>query len=287
MKKAIYILFTLVFILTACSKKQPDDQPQSLMEASRLELVNALEERDQLLAMVKEIATTMDQIKQLENIVTLSGVRTIENSSQRNQVVADILELQKVLKQRHEQLAELEEKMKQSNCYNDELTDIISMLKFQLDSQSKEIENLKHQLAIATEQIKGLSHTVDSLTLTVFETNLNLDSVQAASEQLENELNACYYVVATKDELKDHKIIEKSFLKKTKLLKGDFDQDFFITSDKRVLQALTLRSNKAKLYTQHPDGSYEILKTEGHKKLVILDPEKFWSLSNYLVIQID
>ena len=40
-------------------------------------------------------------------------------------------------------------------------------------------------------------------------------------------------------------------------------------------------AKKAKLATNHPAGSYRL---EGADKLVITDPNAFWSLSKYLVI---
>ena len=102
-----------------------------------------------------------------------------------------------------------------------------------------------------------------------------------------NELNICYYVAASKRELKDHKILETGFLRKAKLLKGDFDQSFFVTADKRTLSVIALHSDNAKVLTTQPAGSYKIVDENGQKVLHILDSAKFWILSNYLVIQVD
>ena len=100
-------------------------------------------------------------------------------------------------------------------------------------------------------------------------------------------MNTCYYVIASKSQLKEHQILETGFLRKSKLLKGDFDKGFFVIGDKRNLTSLDLKSKKIKIRTSHPEDSYRIIETEKQKTLTIISPEKFWSLTNYLVIQSD
>ena len=41
------------------------------------------------------------------------------------------------------------------------------------------------------------------------------------------------------------------------------------------------------MLTNQPEDSYTIVDANGHKVLQITNPGKFWSLSNYLVIQTD
>jgi len=50
---------------------------------------------------------------------------------------------------------------------------------------------------------------------------------------------------------------------------------------------LPLHSARVKILTNHPAGSYKLTDDDGGKRLVILSPDKFWSLSNYLVIETD
>ena len=87
--------------------------------------------------------------------------------------------------------------------------------------------------------------------------------------------------------MKENKIIETGFLRKTKVLEGDYEINYFTKGDKRTLTEIPLHSKKAKIYTKHPEGTYEIADNDGVKTLLITDPTRFWSLSNFLVIQID
>ena len=80
---------------------------------------------------------------------------------------------------------------------------------------------------------------------------------------------------------------ETGFLRKTKLMEGEFDHNFFTKADKRTLTTIDLNSNKAEVLTSQPMDSYTILDMNGHKVLQITNPARFWSFSNYLVVKID
>jgi len=288
MKSLIVSTIILSTLFSSCGNDRQDPTEQlSLMEASRQELATALEERDQLLSLVKEISESMERIKNLERVMSVAGANAKENPSQRTRILSDISSLKQTLRQRREQLSQLEAKLEESSLYTDELKGTVKLLYRQIDTQSREIETLRGQLTKANETIDSLNNAVDSLNSTVASINDNLDMAQATSTQLENELNTCYYVIASKSELKAHQILETGFLRKSKLMKGDFDKGFFVTGDKRNLHSLPLNSNKARIHTNHPEDSYRIVENDRQKTLTILDPDKFWSLTNYLVIQID
>lgn len=287
MKPLIVIAITFSAIISSCSTKQDNTEQLSLMEASRQELATAVEERDQLLLLVKEISVSMDQIKHLEKVMTVSGTHAKENPSQRTRILSDISSMKHTLKQRREQLAQIEAKFEESTLYTDELKSTIKVLYTQIDTQTREIELLRNQLTRANEKIDSLNITVDSLNSTVANIHDDLDMAKMTSAQLENELNTCYYIIAPLSKLKKHQILETGFLRKSKLMLGDFDKGSFVIGDKRNMHTLELHSNKVRIHTNHPQDSYKITDNNGEKILEILIPEKFWSLGNYLVIQTD
>lgn len=285
-----FYLSILCFLLTACGGQTADpktDGQQSLMELSRRELATALEERDQLLAIIRDMSATMEQIKRMENTMSMAGAVAAENPDERSRILSDMEIVRQKLACRRRQLAELEARMNESALYTDDLRDIVSNLRQQIDNQNREIDTLRGRLSVADETIRSLNIEVDSLTTAVAVVSQDRDSAHSASERYETELNTCYYVWATKAELKKHHILETSFLKKSTLMKGDFDRTFFTTGDKRNLSSIDLHCRKAKILTNHPDGSYKITETDNRKVLVILDNDRFWSLTNYLVVQTD
>ncbi|MDE6126295.1 MAG: hypothetical protein K2G30_04995 [Muribaculaceae bacterium] len=288
MKSRVAISIALMALLQSCGGSGSDDvAKQSLMDASKQELATAIEERDRLLALVREISSGMDEIRRVENVVAINGRQPDANVADNRRVKADIAAIRASLRFRRERLAELEKNLSESAMYNDELKATIEVFRRQNDAQSRELERLNRIITDAEERIGSLSLAVDSLSNTVATVSLELDSANAEAYRLANELNACYFVAASRDELKKHHVIETGFLRKTRLLPGDFDRHFFTTSDKRLLSELPLYSRKAKVHTNHPDGSYEITDRDGSKVLVIADPALFWSLTNYLVVEID
>lgn len=288
MKKVLTLCLIAAFGLASCNTGKSDEEKKESMEAAQsAELAAAIADRDQLLALVGDINQGMEQIKQLENILTVSNNAPGESLARREQIQSDIAAIQKALQERRERLAELEKKFEQSSVDNIKLRKTISSLRDQIDSQSAEITALKENLGMAQKRIGQLDAAVDSLTTTVTTVTVERNIAQDENVALANELNTCYYAIGSKSELKDRHIIETGFLRKTKLMKGDFDQSFFTTADKRTLSRIALHSKKAEIMTNQPSGSYVINDDNGQKVLVITNPDAFWSLSNYLVIKID
>ena len=274
-------------MLISCEGHQKRDNGQSLEEISKLELATALEERDRLLALVKEVSVGLQQIKELENMMSIAATHPDENARQNARILADIASLKKKVQQRRKHLSELEDSLSDSTINNKELKETIGALRIQIDSQIDEIESLRQQLIVANERIGMLNYTVDSLNTTVSTVTGERNAALTMSERLENELNVCYYVVASKSELKKHNIIESGFLRKTRLMEGDFDKGFFVKADKRTLNLLQLNTRKARIMTNHHPSSYIIVDKAGDKVLEITDPDEFWSLTNYLVVMTD
>ena len=246
MKKILTLCLAAALLFTGCNSKEKEEQlrqAQAVAEASREELADAVSDRDQLLTLVNEISSSMDQIKQLENILSVNGAT--ETPNQREQLRADIASIQETLAQRRHQLEDLEKKLSRSNLNNSKLQETITSLRKQLDSQSGEIAQLRTSLDQAKTTIGKLDAAIDSLNTTVSNVTAERDSTDKQNEELTNELNTCYYAIGTKGELKDNGIIESGFLRKTKIMEGEFDRAFFTKADKRTLTTIDLNSKKA------------------------------------------
>lgn len=286
MKKTVLILLTSLLALTACkNNKDNSDAEAAVADASHDELVAAVSERDQLLELVNQINADMDSIRQIENIlkVTPEG----ELNDQRAQLRANMDALQQTLRERRERLAQLEERLNNSSLSNANLRQTVESLRAQIDAQTEEIGTLRQNLDQARAQIGALDQAVDSLNRTVGTVEAQRDSSRNEALRIENELNTCFYAIGTRDELREYNIIETGFLRRTKLMEGDFNQNFFTRADKRSLPYIDLNSTRARVLTNQPSDSYRIIDRNGHKVLEIINPTLFWSLSNYLVVQID
>lgn len=289
MKKILLTALAAVLVtgFSACNNKEKEQlrQQQLINEATAEELRAAVSDRDELLGLVNEISEGVGQIKQLENILTVNGAN--ETPAQREQIKNDIAAIQQTLQQRRERLEELEKKLKNSAVNTANLQKTIASLREQIEDQSAQIATLQENLGQARAEIGNLNTAIDSLHSKVSNVVAQRDSIDDRNLALTNELNTCYFAIGNNSELKKNKIIEGGFLRKTKIMEGDFDVDFFTRADKRSLTQIDLNSNKAQILTNQPAGSYTIDEVNGHKMLHITNPALFWSRTNYLVVKID
>lgn len=160
--KHITAILILSAAIAACAPKEPTESRQDLMEASRQELATAVSERDMLFALVKEIAVDMEEMKRLENIISVTPVSAESDVREYSQLRNDMSALKRSLNQRRQRLAEVEEQLQQSGLFTDDLQDVIDIMRKQLDTQASEIKALNTRLLKANSSIAALNTTIDS-----------------------------------------------------------------------------------------------------------------------------
>lgn len=287
MKRFHLIWICATFILTtACdsSKKEVGDAVISRTELTD-SLMTANAEKDSLLTLLNEISASMAQIKEMENVLATDISK--ETPDRKKQLRTDMMTIQRTMHERRQKLDSLENKLRRSTSYNAEMKKTIATLRQQLETQDSAIAELKEQLRKANVEIEDLNSRVDSLNNVNAAVTQEKQQAKAEATKLADQLNTCYYVTGSKSELKKYKIIETGFLRKTKIMEGDYEKSYFTKADKRTLNEVTLHSQKAKVLSKHPDGSYSISEKNGSKILIISDAAKFWELSNYLIVQTD
>ena len=255
MKKLVSIAVIGMSLLTACNSgklKQAEAENIALDDSLHVALAN----QDSLFSLLNDITEGMNQIRDLEKIMSSTPDISAESSSRKEQIRNDMMAIQQALQDRRERLAQLEAKLAKSEGYNATLKRTVDNLKAEIATQETTIASLRNELASANIQIAELGTRVDSLNNTVTTVTQAKDAAEQESVELANELNTCYYAIGTK-------------------------------GDKRVLSTIPLHSKKAQILTNQPADSYVIEDVDGMKVLKITNPEKFWSLTNYLVIQVD
>lgn len=292
MKKTNFMLAALaaILLLPAChsNDKQTENannQSDSINSVLSDSLATAMAERDTLMALMNDINDGMSQIKRVEGIVS-QGNLSGETADKKRQLRADVVAIQQALRDRANRLDQLEARLSKSSNYNDEMKKTIKSLKQQIADQEAMINDLTQQLQAAHIAINNLNVRVDSLNTVNSNISREKTKAQEESVRLANELNTCYYVVGSKKELQSHKIIQTGFLRKTKIMEGDYAQSYFTKADKRTLSVIALHNKKAQVLSKHPAGSYSIVDEGGQKVLRILNATRFWELSNYLIVKV-
>lgn len=288
MKKLALLFITLVSVaMVSCQSK--DETASASVETLPTgdQLKAAYATQDSLLTLLNDITQGMQDLKNLENIVTTTNDLNGESSDTREKIRQDMNAIQAALAERRQRLEQLEARLRDSNNQNATLLKSIEALKAQIASQESSISELRKQLAAAHIQIDELNKSVEELNTTVETVTAEKEATEQTNQQLTNELNTVYYVVGTKKELKDHKIIESGFLRKTKVLPDDFQASYFTKADRTKLTSLATGAKKATIKTAQPKDSYQIVTdANGLQVINITNPDKFWEKSTFLVVEV-
>src|SRR5690606_8105632 len=139
---------------------------------------------------------------------------------------------------------------------------------------------LQTELAKKDEQIAQLSQDITSLAV-------EAEQQSVAIKEQEKTLNTAFYVFGTINELKEQKILTGGFLKSTRVFQDTFNKDYFVQIDIREVTLIPFFEKKSKLWSTHPDGTYEFDKgNDGNLTFKITDTQRFWSLTKYLIIEV-
>lgn len=266
--------------------KQLKQANDSLIQAN----VQTKTDFDEMLATLNDVEDGFNQIKESENYLMVQSSATGEmNSSTRVRLKSDIKLIAETLKNNKEQLTKLEKQLSGSRYQSAEMKKTIARLTAEVENKTKMIYNLQEELAKRDIQIQELGESIASLSGQVGNLTDETSKQKTELKAQDKELNTVWYVCGTKSELKDHKIVSGgTMFKSLKVMDEDFDKTYFTKEDMRKLKKIDLYAKKAKVLSNQPEGSYSFVKDDnGNLSLVINDAKVFWSLSKYLVIQVN
>ena len=207
-KKVLFFACMGLAVLGACngskSGNTEEENAQITELSDSLQTVNA--EKDSLMSLVAEINDGMLQIKDMENILTTSNLSG-ETTDKKEAIKNDMIAIQQALEARRKKLDALEARLKKSSAYSESMKKTVVGLKKQIESQELTISSLQEELRNANIKIEGLNTRVDSLSRVNASERSQKALAQEEATRLANELNTCYYVVGSKKELKDNKIL--------------------------------------------------------------------------------
>ena len=286
--KKLLLLSVCAIAFSSCGEMKKSNEA---LKAQNDSLNVALAERDAELEGIMEAFNEVQEgfrlINEAENRVDLQAGK-IEGASAAQKIREDIRFISEKLQSNRTRIAELEEQLKNSKYASDQLKKTISNFKQELEAKSQQIETLQTELASKNIRIAELDDAVAGLTQSVADLVAENKVKDAMVATQDKALNAGWFVFGTSSELKEQKIISKKLLQKTKVLENeDFNKDYFTQIDIRTDKEIKLYSKDAKLLTAHPEGTYELVKDDkGQLTLKITNPNKFWSVSRYLVIEV-
>lgn len=280
MKKLLFMA-AMAGMLAACNEvgnnnggnREERDSLQRIIDQKDSEI-------NDLMGTFNEIQEGFDMINAAEGRVNMMKGNAENNSTAEN--IRENMEfIQQTLEENKAKIEELQNKLNSSSINSAKLKEAINTLTQQLNEKNKEIENLRAQLEEKDIQIQELGNTVTSLKEENTQVRQQKEETEEIARNQDVQLNTAWYVFGTSRELKDQGILSKG-----EVLQGNYNKDYFTKIDIRKVNVIPLDSKSASLLTNHPAGSYTLLKdSNGKYTLRITDASKFWSVSKYLVIK--
>ncbi len=285
MKKIAYyvVAATIIVMATSCNGGSASMKEQLDSLQTAYEQRNA--DYNELNEYLGVIATGLDSIALQEGQILSSGESPSLN---REQIKKNLDAYKQTLQNQRERIDAMEKKLKTNQKYSAHLRSIIATMKQQLAQKDEEITNLRKLVDDKNTDIAKLKENVQTLQQrNEMQAGLIVSQAETINTQ-ETTLNTAYLKIGTKSELNDLGLRTKKFLGKAKANYTNFDKSLFKAINIQESGQINIpNAKKAKLLTPQPGDSYRIDKAGDSMVLTITNAEKFWSVSDFVIIQKD
>jgi uncharacterized coiled-coil protein SlyX len=283
------ILLLGLGILAYSLQKRDHNNQLAMMENQRVTFTNQLTQRDSMLndwlATFDEIEGNIKVIKEKEKLITVNSSNAEVTKDRRHQILEDIQNINGLIEQNKKKIAQLNAQLKKSGNTIIGLQTRIASLEESMKTYESDIAALKTTLVNKDFEIGQLNGQMYALkdTLTLKEEKI--------SSQIDK-LHQAFLISGTYKNLKEKGLLTKEggFIgigRKESILEN-FSDSLFQEVDITQMKTIPVNCKNAKLITEHPSGSYEMIR-ENEKQIAyiaIKDPEEFWKISKYAVVEL-
>ena len=289
MKK--YLILLLIPFFFACGESKEElrlkSQVDSLMGITSEDAASI----NEYLKAFNEIQINLNEIKEKENIITTRTVGDVElEDTDVEAITNDILAIYEIMQENKKKLGYLRNKLQKTNSKNKELKTAIKLLNDNIIQKDLDLTDMRMKLTEKDIDITELNLRIaemDSVMANMTFENIQKDSVITSKDDI---LSTAFYIIDSKKSLKEKGILETDggFIgigsnKKVKINDAEFTE----IDIREVLEFSLNEAKKVQLITDHPEGSFELIESNGkYEKLVISDTLGFWKMSKYLVITV-
>jgi len=260
-----------------------------MMETQKTSLTDKVTSRDSTIAIwittFDDIEKNIAMIKEKEKMISVNSSNTEISKDKKLQVLEDIKYINTLLEQNKKKIASLTAQLKKNGGTMKVLENKIAQLEASMKQNENEISELKTSLVNKKFEVEQLNSQMIVMQ----------DTISRKEEKISTqtfEINKAFYISGTYKELKAKGLLTKEGgfigLGKTESLTGNFPDNIFIQIDKSNVKTISVNSKTAKLISEHPAGSYELIRDKDKKvkSIEIKDPELFWKVSKYAVVEV-
>lgn len=291
MKKGIVVLVLSVIaslVFESCSDNRKAVESLN-KRIDSLERENSRKDGDikDVMSYVGVIADGLDSIAKQENTLFYTNKGKEGTIVDRNQLKKNLEMFERMLEDQKQRVAQLEDSLKAKGENMNRLSRLIAYLNEQIDEKNSLISKLRAELQNNKANISHLQQKVANLKDDNEKLNKTINNQVEALKVQSDILNEGYVMIGTKKSLSEQGIVTGGFLKKKKVNPNAIPKDKYTKVDIRSFSEISFNSGSPKILTQMPESSYKIEK-KGKKQytLYVLDANAFWSVSNFLIIQL-
>ncbi|MDL2315076.1 hypothetical protein LJC16_02325 [Bacteroidales bacterium OttesenSCG-928-C19] len=289
MKKTLLLIgFIGALVFSSCDPKKSKEYiaAQQEIETLRTASLERETEMNSLFDTLNEIEENLSMVTSKFQTVEKLKKDDVENSvDTKSNIKNQISEINQILEDNKARLASLSSRLNASNKKQKELHAFVEKLEARIKEQDDQINLLLADLEQKKVIIEGLNKDVQNLE----QSNAEKD-MMIAQKTLEG--NTAYYILGAYKDLKENNILNKEGgfigIGARKVMSKDIDLSKFTKIDITKISNIQIGAKKAKIVSQHPDGSYEMVTNEdGHVDAIkIKDINEFWKLTKYLIVEI-
>ncbi len=289
-----YIVIAAVSLITlSCNQgeldrsKQQRDSLASVIKERETNLTERETSLNTFISSFNEVERNLDSVAAKQKIIyssTDKGGDVKEN--QKDRINANIRAINDLMTQNRKTISSLRRKLKNSDSKNKKFEETIAELTNRLAEKDTELAALNDKLNSLNMQVAQLQTTIDTLMAQNKTKSQTIDRNTVV-------MHTAFYIIGKPKELREAKIVDRKGgvlgIGKTERLSQDFNSSKFTQIDYSQTIVIPVNSDHVKIITNHPSDAYKLEKDTKNKNvvknLVITDPEKFWSVSKYLVIE--
>ncbi len=289
MKTKFLFLAILAVVVLSCNNRSAD---YKTLQAERDSLAREKEamksEMENYFSTINLIEQNIEKIKNAEKIISLLPYDEESDIDSRNKINDDLAFINEMIRANREEINLLKSKLSKSTYKFTELERTVVRLTKALEDETMKVSALQAQLVKKDSLISKLNVNIDDLSGNI--ESLESEKVKHIStiKDQDETIHTAWYVFGTRKELREQKIITSDgWFRPTRVLESDFNKSYFVRIDARKTKSIPLYASRAKILSSHPRSAYTLEKENDTFTLLILDTQEFWSVSKYLVIEVD
>lgn len=280
--KKILPIVLIIVLAAGCNKGLKKEVEHLRQDKQQME--STIEEQNQTISENRDLLSEIDQ--KLKSAIEEEVIlQNLDKEDIRSRINFLTEEIDKQMQQYRMELESEETDLRNSRYRVTQLKKEVASLENLIASKNDSVMMLQSQVNKLNVRIKDLDEKVSELQM---KNNVQSEKI----DQLDNELNAAYFVVESTNELVNKGIIEKvggflGLFGRTEKLSSDFSLDPFTKVNRQDMAIIEINAKNLELITAHPSRSYKIHEENNLiTKLAITDPQEFWQASKYLVISV-